>query len=158
MIKSDKLHRFRVRVRLWVEALRSGEFHQGRHFLKNADGTMCCLGVACVVAMRNGCDIEEYPVGLEGPTYFGKGIHRSVSYPPYPVLDWYGFRDRIGFDLNPNLAEEGDDTSAKFISAVVANDDLGWTFDQIADAIETQYLANETLEEYFANYDPITGD
>lgn len=30
----------------WVKALRSGEYEQGRGFLCDASGRMCCLGVA----------------------------------------------------------------------------------------------------------------
>lgn len=34
--------------KLWVEALRSGEYEQGRDMLKDpADNKFCCLGVLC---------------------------------------------------------------------------------------------------------------
>ena len=32
----------------WVEALRSGDYEQGRHSLYE-DGKYCCLGVACAI-------------------------------------------------------------------------------------------------------------
>lgn len=31
----------------WIAALRSGDYKQGKSFLKNDDGTFCCLGVLC---------------------------------------------------------------------------------------------------------------
>lgn len=42
----------------WVEALRSGEFPQGKNALKTQDG-YCCLGVACVL---KGLEFNEHPV------------------------------------------------------------------------------------------------
>lgn len=38
--------------KVWVEALRSGEFEQGRGRLRNSEGGYCCLGVACVAWSR----------------------------------------------------------------------------------------------------------
>jgi hypothetical protein len=35
--------------RAWINALRSGEYTQGRKYL-NAEGALCCLGVLCEVA------------------------------------------------------------------------------------------------------------
>lgn len=32
----------------WIEALRSGEYEQGKHLFE-ADGAFCCLGVLCKV-------------------------------------------------------------------------------------------------------------
>jgi len=31
----------------WTEALRSGQYPQGKEWLRNADGAYCCLGVLC---------------------------------------------------------------------------------------------------------------
>ena len=39
--------------RLWVDALRSGDYKQGRHAL-NKDGAFCCLGVLCEIAHKLG--------------------------------------------------------------------------------------------------------
>lgn len=35
---------------LWLAALRSGDYRQGKEFLHRADGSRCCLGVLCKVA------------------------------------------------------------------------------------------------------------
>lgn len=52
----------------WVEALRSGNYKQGKELLfKKSNNTYCCLGVACVVAGAKIDDgnirllIREYP-------------------------------------------------------------------------------------------------
>jgi len=37
----------------WLAALRSGEYKQGRNYLRDGDG-FCCLGVACDVALKQG--------------------------------------------------------------------------------------------------------
>lgn len=34
---------------LWMEALESGKYEQGRHRLKTLVGSYCCLGVLCVL-------------------------------------------------------------------------------------------------------------
>ena len=34
-------------ARQWVDALRSGEYSQGRRKLRSADDQFCCLGVLC---------------------------------------------------------------------------------------------------------------
>lgn len=38
---------------LWVTALRSGEYEQGRHTLRKGD-QFCCLGVLCDLAVKEG--------------------------------------------------------------------------------------------------------
>lgn len=45
----------------WVEALRSGEFKQGRDFLKTNDDKYCCLGVLCkIVAPDFNIEKQKY--------------------------------------------------------------------------------------------------
>lgn len=36
----------------WVAELRSGKHRQARGSLKNADGSMCCLGVLCAEVLK----------------------------------------------------------------------------------------------------------
>jgi hypothetical protein len=49
----------------WISALRSGEYKQGRDYLKNIEGNLCCLGVAC--------ELSEYytPSKTKFSTCFG---------------------------------------------------------------------------------------
>ena len=37
----------------WVEALRSGNYKQGRGFLHSKSGTYCCLGVLCDIKQKD---------------------------------------------------------------------------------------------------------
>lgn len=124
------------RVRLLVKGLRSGEFGQARDVLHDqvTDG-YCCLGVATVVAIRNGLGP---PTGnyLETSNYLDWGVEHLHP----AVVAWYGF------DPHGREAGDGGNPSLQFdsepgqISATVANDERRYTFDQIADAFERTYL------------------
>lgn len=98
---------------------------------------MCCLGVACVVAMRNGLEIEELDLKEESEgLYFGSATHRSDRYLTTLVQDWYGFPSD-----NPGLLS-GDETY--LVSATRTNDTLGWGFHKIADGFRRTYLRDTT--------------
>ena len=53
------------RIKLWVDALRSGDYQQGframsRIKTEGGDSFVnCCLGVACEVAMANGLELKK---------------------------------------------------------------------------------------------------
>lgn len=122
----------RPNMRLWVAALRSGEFTQVTGTLRDED-KFCCLGVACEVAIRKGIDLDYDP---EDESYDG-----CVSDLPWKVVAWLGTGASdpvIAFTPEgPSVPEE--------LSASEANDDRRWNFNQIADAIEEHY---KLLEEY----------
>jgi hypothetical protein len=119
-------------VRAWVDALRSGAYQQGRLALRTPDDEFCCLGVACDVS---GLGEWEPSEGLYTDLRYvirdehDEVVTRAGAYLPGPVRDWLGIESD-----NPKLGVE------QVNSAVNANDMLGWTFDQIADAIEEAYL------------------
>jgi hypothetical protein len=120
-------------IRLWVDALRSGEYEQGLHVLHNlATNTWCCLGVACDVARKNGVAIQvaDSVIHGEGPklreTFDGHG-----SYLPPSVQNWLG----IDSD-NPVLDD---------IPATDWNDIRNASFNGIADAIEAEFLREENI-------------
>lgn len=141
------------RMRLWVEALRSGSYRQARNKLKavlrDPDGNLtedvgyCCLGVMCEVAIANGLNLatEEEP-GTE--PYYRYGVPGrpeswSGGYPPDVVLAWYG----IGGTADGGPIYVGSHPNGKRIYAVEANDDLRWDFNRIADGVEQVYLNRE---------------
>jgi hypothetical protein len=112
------------RVQELVDALRSGDYEQGRSQLRFAD-KFCCLGVACDVAAKHG--LGEWQESMPSSRVFTfVGDDRSDSVLPFFVRDWYGFKDR-----NPALVE---------YPAIFYNDSLGADFNQIADAFEEAYL------------------
>lgn len=39
---------------LWIKALESGEYKQGKGYLQQSNGKFCCLGVACDLANKTG--------------------------------------------------------------------------------------------------------
>jgi len=111
------------RLRLAVEALRSGRFVQGTGALER-DGRNCCLGVLCRVAMENGLDIQaaEKP---DGDMAFGE--RGDTAYLPPEVYTWYGLDVH-----NMLLSTDGNPQE----SATYLNDTWRWTFEMIADAME----------------------
>lgn len=125
------------RIKLLVDALRSGKFEQGRITLTeiyvayNKTNEMdCCLGVACKVAMANGLELDRT---VRGNYVFYNGNDTAL---PDEVLDWYGFSDE-----DPVLAEPSEDSDHRLITAIAANDALKYDFEQIADLFEKKYLS-----------------
>src|SRR5579859_644230 len=131
--------------RLWIEALRSGEYNQTTGVLERIyddDGRVanCCLGVLCRVAIKAGLDLPTLNTPLLNPkktrtVRLGKeGIRSGYDYysPEYSalpseVLAWAGLNDPnplVGSPAALSLAERND---------------AGATFEEIADLIE-KYL------------------
>jgi hypothetical protein len=116
---------------LWLKALRSGEYKQGREYLNN--NGFCCLGVLCDLYAKetdHGRWIED-PILHCGPSF--KSLNgESDEMPPLDVLVWAGLVDVAG---SPNLyfeTIEGMRPSDMFIPAL---NDNGWSFKQLADQI-----------------------
>lgn len=105
--------------KLWVEALRSGEYTQGQSVLHNTEtNEYCCLGVLCELAQKAGA-ITEYK-------------HDSPL-PALEVCTWAG----LFSDDNPSVVVT-DDYGEKCEDGVAAHNDHGKTFLEIAQAIEEQ--------------------
>lgn len=98
---------------LWVKALRSGEYQQGKKYLKTNDGKYCCLGVLTDLAVKN--EVIQCFVGNGG------GIR--VLCPS--VQDWAGLKDEIG------SFEDG-------WKALSSMNDSNTSFATIADTIEAE--------------------
>lgn len=105
----------------WIAALRSGNYQQGKARL-NANGRLCCLGVACEVYQAEVGDLEVKRFDSDDPDGSWVEYDGAEAHLPYKVVEWLGVDDE-----NPML---GDDT------AVTLNDMVGLTFEQIADRIE----------------------
>jgi hypothetical protein len=60
----------------WIDALRSGEYEQGKQYLKSMDNKFCCLGVLCDIIDNKKWETFEkansaksfYPFTYEGYT------------------------------------------------------------------------------------------
>jgi hypothetical protein len=158
------------RLKLAVDALRSGEYRQAMNTLVAVDDDgsrrFCCLGVMCDIALKNGIEgLEEYDrihylgyrevaepgyreVAEPGYREVAEPGYREVAEPGYrevvepwteysvlpkPVRDWYGFDGTVPVVMVGEYDHE----------LTYLNDDKGWDFNQIADAIETTYLTGE---------------
>jgi hypothetical protein len=108
----------------WLEALRSGRYQQGVGRLKNTEGQMCCLGVLCDLATKEG--IGRWDRDVAGLPLFGVGASVYDGVLPYAVMEW------------AELDSEDPDINGCGITAY--NDGHGGlhehTFAEIADLIE----------------------
>jgi len=110
---------------MWVTALRSGEYQQGKLSLKTGSGAYCCLGVlACELHKKmpelltvSGVSYDESPTQITLITGIYAGLENGGL--PRDLVIELDFRTN-----NPN----------SFFSDL--NDNKDWTFDQIADYIE----------------------
>lgn len=130
-------------MRLFIAALRSGEFRQGLSTLasKKAEDEhwkYCCLGVACEVAIRNGVVVE---VREEGITYNFKverycRIYEGTStvLPP-SVREWLGL---TADEADPRLLTGHIGEHKSY--ATNLNDNGQWTFEQLAEGFERTFL------------------
>lgn len=138
----------------WLEALRSGNYKQTKGKLRSRNKAFCCLGVACELAgMPNVYKDGEYtyadPEALEA---FKKDdgwnsidlpedyYHRySASGLPKAGQEWLGVKSdgpRLAkpVEVKPGVTED---------SLIELNDTYGWSFAQIADAIEKNGLKED---------------
>jgi len=103
----------------WVSALRSGDYQQGRNYLRTDNG-FCCLGVLCDLYGKE--NNVEWNLANNGHNY---EFQDKESHLPSSVIEWAG----VG-DGNPPV-NDGEST-------LVRLNDSGSTFEQIADVIEKQ--------------------
>ena len=125
----------------WLEALRSGEYKQGKRTLRRIepDGgySYCCLGVLCDLAVKEG--VIEQPK-LEGNrTVYGSwdtdtNDWGSTAALPSKVVDWAFTKKEIQHQGRPDLA----DPRPNGIHLSYWNDQRDKNFDEISDLIEVQ--------------------
>lgn len=107
-----------------VAALRSGQYHQGRGWLKQGEGDdarYCCLGVACEVAL--GCG------AVDDPDHVRQELRDNAALPP-SVRAAFGFRTRYG--------HFGRRVSGHY--SLAGMNDSGVSFNRIAAVIESPPL------------------
>ncbi len=102
----------------WVEALRSGNYKQGRYYLKNSSDEFCCLGVLCNISKISKWD--------------GNNYENEVIWIPNKVVQWAGMNSCSGYI----------DISKNYYRNLSNYNDNGMTFEEIADIIEKHW---ETL-------------
>lgn len=118
----------------WVDALRSGEYKQGRGQLRNDDGTYCCLGVLADLTRREEAVGGTWSAAhnVSGYAYMGRDGRVTRGVLPPEV------RDAVG--LKASNPEVGDpDSVDRLYGTLSDHNDTGSTFPEIADLIE-EYL------------------
>ena len=129
------------RIKLLVDALRSGKYQQGRKTLRSGDNKFCCLGVACDIYHQQTGLGEWKPNEDNRFAYFEApharyGMNASYQVLPDGVIEWYGFNSS-----NPSIKVESNNDVAAQI-----NDD-GASFETIAKGFEEQYLNEPKKDE-----------
>jgi hypothetical protein len=145
----------------WVAALRSGDYTQGREYLRSSDDTFCCLGVLCELAVDAGVTRRrkfgawQYG-GMTDALGFEEGFF--AGYPPASVRRWAGFPRRADFeglahspkvkvpeawlplkeDDHEHLRNEVEADGTARLGLPIINDRARLTFEQIAQLIEEQ--------------------
>jgi len=117
-------------IKNWVATLRSGEYRQGKEYLRHIDlvgnekpDCFCCLGVLCDMY-----DSQAWGVSRFATVYSYDGDPNNspaMDIPPQSVLDWAGI----------------DDDDATVLAGM---NDEGMDFSDIADYIERTHLQNTT--------------
>lgn len=122
--------------RQWVEALRSGDYQQGKEYLRK-DDKFCCLGVLCDLAVKAGV-VTEAP-GVNGSTLYGVEGDRDSEVLPRAVMDWAGLDDRVP-SVVTSLHDDDPDDDPEAVSIEVAelNDSFCYDFEALAELIEAQ--------------------
>lgn len=121
-LDEQKAHR-----KLWIEALRSGTYHQicGRLRLGNE---FCCLGVACDVYGKQTSSSE-----WDGPRFYperGNQLIYSGFALPDAVREWLGLATHDG--------RYGTGSDADYWCLIDDNDNDKKSFNEIADIIESE--------------------
>lgn len=121
---------------IWVVALRSGDFSQGKGSLKRKAGdgfNHCCLGIACELNSISNEENDHSKPSDRCSYLFDFGTQATSS---FPDSSW--FKRVYGFIPFNDFG--GDRTALSNL-----NDD-GYSFAQIADVIETVIINNQPIE------------
>jgi hypothetical protein len=112
----------------WTDALRVGGYQQGHNALRLGNA-FCCLGVLCDLAEQAGVTQAREDDAMDGYSYDGLG-----DLLPPSVCEWAGLSESGPTVTIENWpGREGQPTDRELIDL---NDDEGWDFAQIADAID----------------------
>lgn len=111
-------------AKLWANALRSGDYKQGRGQLRTEQNKFCCLGVLCNLHALAHPEIAAKQSRKD--SYLG-----SLSFLSEEVIKWAGIKAS-----NYSLKYSGEVISCSLIRD---NDGLKKNFKQIADTIDKHY-------------------
>lgn len=123
----------REQFKKWLRALRSGKYKQTTGTLQDKDG-YCCLGVACKVLIPKSKIEYKYEIdentGEDIKTEFLEGdLPNEQKYAP----KWLKNISEV------SITDEYNETETLKEELTDLNDNRGWSFEQIADALEATY-------------------
>jgi len=143
-------------IRLFVRSLRTTKRQQGRGWLvsKALSSTRrqyCCLGIACEVAKKHAKEFQLTNVIVAQGDLLGYQVVKYGLFPnasetmlPDAVQEWYGFDDADPHLYIPkSLRVKHFFKSKEHRSATWLNDSLKFTFTEIADCFEFNFLPDE---------------
>lgn len=128
----------RVRA-LWLTALRSGRYVQGRNKLswvgRDGQDHHCCLGVLCEVARLDGVPltVTEHDLVVNRVMTSYRRYNGADNFLPPAVVEWAELDDHDVVSGGDVLVEQHDDGTT--LSSL---NDVGRSYDEIADVIEAQ--------------------
>lgn len=140
------------RIQKWIDALRSGKYVQGVHFLRSDDGkSYCCLGVACDLAADEiGAKWVFRKKNSEYVFSGGKTNFEVDSILPSEVRKFYGLIDNRGFEVRtPSITTPEILTAASLPNL---NDEMGATFEDIADILEISLQGGLNIRHQFTSH------
>jgi hypothetical protein len=123
----------------WVEALRSGNYVQGKHRLHQdieGDQEFCCLGVLCDLAVQAGVKVERSKGqdADEDDVYY---YDNQMDLLPDSVMQWADMDTRGGDFVMEDPDEEGPHGLPRYLESTLAEEnDRGRTFEDLAALIE----------------------
>lgn len=124
--------------KLWIKALRSGKYKQGKSRLQYHN-TFCCLGVACLVYEQETGNTLERSSLPYGDELYGQNLNRYRV-----VKQWLNLRSTLGRAL------KGDDKSLIDNKSLIQLNDTDNSFTDIANILEKQpelYFIQENDEK-----------
>jgi len=128
----------------WLQALRSGEYRQGRYTLRTSNNSFCCLGVLCDLYNKEDRGFWKWEYCNNGAYSLvdKNGNDFEETQLPWSVMEWAGLNEH-----NPsvNVARSDDSASSLYdkegcfeATTLIVLNDAGETFNRIADIIEDQ--------------------
>lgn len=118
----------------WVEALRSGKYEQGRRILKNVENEYCCLGVLCDLYLIDNNKKWKSKDTIQGTETLCEKERFAL---PEKVMKWAGL-SFTGCDDKEVVISKKSQT----YTLAYANDTEKYSFEKIADIIETEFLTD----------------
>jgi hypothetical protein len=115
----------------WIEALRSGDYKQGKSILHNIyTDEFCCLGVLCDIVRDEvpGLEVEQHRAS--------ESFDGSEGYPPESVCNYVGIETGGGFRVHLKEEDNVQGLTSETVDVYYLNDALSWDFERIADSIE----------------------